>query len=42
MSVMFQLSSYPQLRKATWSTSRSQNTRQILEAAKVCLFNNNE
>ncbi|XP_075888970.1 iron-sulfur clusters transporter ABCB7, mitochondrial [Nelusetta ayraudi] len=30
----YQLSSHPHLRKATWSTSRSQNARQILEAAK--------
>lgn len=42
ISLLLQLSSHPHLRKATWSTSRSQNARQILEAAKVCLFDNNE
>uniref|UniRef100_A0A7N6B1K4 Iron-sulfur clusters transporter ABCB7, mitochondrial n=1 Tax=Anabas testudineus TaxID=64144 RepID=A0A7N6B1K4_ANATE len=31
---MFQLSSPPHLRSATWSTNRSENSRQILEAAK--------
>uniref|UniRef100_A0A3Q3ISV4 Iron-sulfur clusters transporter ABCB7, mitochondrial n=1 Tax=Monopterus albus TaxID=43700 RepID=A0A3Q3ISV4_MONAL len=31
----FQLSSTPSLRTATWSTNRSENSRQILEAAKL-------
>lgn len=35
---MFQLTSHPQLRTAKWGTSRGDNARQILEAAKVSLF----
>uniref|UniRef100_A0AAQ5XCV7 Iron-sulfur clusters transporter ABCB7, mitochondrial n=1 Tax=Amphiprion ocellaris TaxID=80972 RepID=A0AAQ5XCV7_AMPOC len=35
LSHMFQLCSLPHLRTATWSTNRSENSRQILEAAKV-------
>lgn len=31
---MFQLSCPPHLRTATWSTSRTENSRRILEAAK--------